>query len=105
MLINFEEVKCVNKFSKKNLLETKRLERDEGETNIFRTLYLYSISNVKWKKFVFILPMPKSTQIYNSTVCSHKYVDHKVVKLMLLKKIGPDFKMVFKIIQSQKYPT
>lgn len=47
MLINFEEVKCVNKFSKKNLLETKRLERDEGETNIFRTLYLYSISNVK----------------------------------------------------------
>lgn len=45
MLINFEEVKYVNKFSKKNLLDTKSLERDEGETNIFRTLY--PISNVK----------------------------------------------------------
>lgn len=43
MLINFEEVKYVNKFSKKNLLETKSLERDEGETNIFRTLYLFYI--------------------------------------------------------------
>lgn len=35
----------------------------------FRTLHLHSKASITRKKFIFLFPVPKPTQLYNSTVC------------------------------------